>query len=99
MVLPSHDVLYIAYGIPIQGEGTQECSSRDPSLGLLTQGLPELALPAYGHDHADDDRGCNDNTQKILQNYAARVGSGDALLSPISWRSGLSLYPRRVGGL
>jgi len=44
---------------------------------LLPPALPELALPAYGHDHTDYDGGCNDYSKQVLEDNRAGIRSGD----------------------
>ena len=59
----------------------------------------ELALPPDGHDYTDDNCGRDNYAEKVLKDDRTRVGPGDALVSLVSQRSGLYLYPHGVGGL
>ena len=73
-----------------------------PSHSPVRYGMPDwfmLRLPAHGHDHTDYDGSGHNHAQKVLEYDRTRVGPGYALLSPVSRRSGLYLYPRGVGGL
>lgn len=57
-------------------KGTRDVSPSAQFFTLLVPGVT-LFLPAEGHDHADEDGGCDDNPQRCLDDLRASVGAGD----------------------